>query len=834
MARTEVGAAYVSIYPDTSDFSSELASELGASKVTNAISGAGEKASKSFESGFSSIKVALGNLVSDIASDITHIFTDNLDRGIQRLDTIRNFPKLMTTFGYSADEASASIAAIQEHLDGLPGSTDEVLRLVQAISDSTGSLALATSTGLAFNDMLTASGADASTAMYATRMFDQMLGGAAYSAQRWQGIVSKMPLQMNMVAESLLGAGANSAQLGEALKDGEVSMQDLAQAMSDLGPQFTEQARAMSFGIGTAMTNVQNRMGMGVAAILDSIGQERIAGIINDFSYGVRDAMVAVGDAIGWLVDKIDNSGLGYLISNIGTNIENTLGKIDWEPLKNAAAALVDLVKGGLQWLVDNHPTLHSLFLAVSDVVGGALQWIVDNGNTITFVLGAIAGVAAVLIGYNLGAKLSALATMVSGFFTILMANPLMLIVGVIAAIVAGLVAWFTQTEDGREEWRKLTEAVGRALDSIKSAFKRFSDNAKKTWGNIKTTVTDAWEKIRAVVEPIVASIGEKVYKAWNNIKTTTKTVFNAVRGIVEPIWNSIKTIIKGVVDFITSFVKGDFEGMKTSIGTIFGGIRDYADSVWNAIKTAISTPIEAAKTAVTNVINAIKTFLNNTFGAIKTNTTNVWNGIKSAITAPIDAARGVVQGAIGGIQGIINGLTGKKVDVGINNKRGNIVNDVQSKINSLTGKTVNLNANENVTKACNNAQSSIKNLTGKTVWIEYRGYQSGLRGIEISTYTTAAGNKRVTQAVPLRAAAGGIATKATLGIWGEAGNEALVPLSNRSKVRPFARAVAAEIGGGGSVTVTGNTFIVRNDDDIPRIAQEISTYSNRQMAGRL
>lgn len=867
MARTEVGSAYVSIYPDTSHFSDELANELGSSKTVRAMTSAGETASNGFSSGFSAVTVALGNIMANAAIEVARLFTDNLNRGIERLDTIANFPKLMQTFGYSTEEAGAAVVAIQQHLDGLPGSTDEVLRLVQAISDSTGDLTLATTAGLAFNDMLTAAGADAYTSMMSMRMFDQMMGGAQFTSMRWQALVSKMPLQFNLLAQSMLGPTASAQDLGQALADGEVTMTDVAEAMTALGPRFTEQARAMSYGVGTAMRNFGNRMAAGVAGILGSIGQERIAKVIDRISYGIRDAMLAVGEGIGWLVQKIDESGLRYLLDNLFTNMQSTLEKVDLEPLKSAAEAIIGLVKGGLQWLVDNSPAIESFFLAVTGFVGDVLQWIIDNGDVVNFVLGAIGGALAVITAIQFAGWISGVAGAVGLFLTSL--NPITVLITLIASLVGGLVAWFTTTEEGKQAWADFTSTVAEKFAEFKEKFSTIIETVKRNWeklttklsslwntfktnltrtlGNIKTTFTNIWNKIRAVVVPIIEKIGSGIEKVWKRVQTVTSTVFNAIKTFLSNIWNGIKSIIEGVVKFITSLVKGDFEGMKKAISNIFGGIATVASTIWNGIKTTISGVVDGIKSVASSAWNSMKTTASNVWNGIKTVASTVWNGIKttisgvtdgiktvasgawnsvkttastiwngikttagtiwggikSAITAPIESAKKVVGDALGAMQGFINGLTGKTVTVSVN------TSGAQTAVADIN--------------------SQIKRLTDKTLYVNVQ--KTGISGIDINAKAAGGGWYMTTYA------AGGIATRATAGIFGEAGDEALVPLSNRNKVRPFARAVAYEINDGttnSNVTITGNSFYIRSDNDIQRLAQELSNYQNRQMAGRL
>lgn len=895
MARTEVGSAYVSIYPDTSHFDEELSHELGGSKMASALTGAGEKAGEGFNSGFSAATVALGNLISSAVTGAVDLFVQNLDRGIARLDTIQNFPRLMAAFGYSTDTAAESVQQIQEHLDGLPGSTDDVLRLVQAISDSTGSLELATSTGLAFNDMLTASGADAYTSMMAMRMFDQMMGGAQFTTMRWMALVSKMPLQMNMVAEAILGTGASAQELGNALQNGEVSMQDVAQAMTDLAPQFTTQARAFSYGIGTATRNFGNRVALGVASILDAIGQRRISTTINNISYGIRDALKFVAEGVEWLRRTILVSGVGVLLGKIGDSIKEALANIDWEPLKQFIRDALSLVHDVLQWIIDHGDIVKSILVGIGTAIGAFV--IIDT------IKNFVAGLA--------------------GIITMLTASPLMLIVTAISAVVGGLAYFFTQTEQGKEIWANFTAFLGECWEMIKGAVQigvefvqnlltaavlffegifeaiigiigwvidkvtnigeTFSNIAsvvkdaleaawktvKTKWSNIVKTIRDAvssafkavkdkFDSIKKTITDALEAVKGVVKSVWDKILSTIKNVITSIKRVITDIWNGIKSVIEGIVNAIKSLVTGKFEDMKTSASNIFNGIKNLASTIWEGIKSVIggivggiatvaSNAWDGMKTVASNAWNSMKTTASNVWNGIKTVASNVWNGIKTTISGVTDGIKKVASDAWNSVKSTASNVwegiksTASTVWEGIKGKItapiesakklvGDALGAMQGFIDSLTGKTVKVGVDTgNSERAISNINSMIRNLTDKTLYVDVK--KTGINGIDINAKAAGGGWYMSTYA------AGGIATKATAGIFGEAGDEALIPLSDRNKVRPFARAVAYEMNGSSvssNVTVTGNNFYVRSDNDIRLIAEEINRQSMRQMAGRL
>ena len=71
--------------------------------------------------------------------------------------------------------------------------------------------------------------------------------------------------------------------------------------------------------------------------------------------------------------------------------------------------------------------------------------------------------------------------------------------------------------------------------------------------------------------------------------------------------------------------------------------------------------------------------------------------------------------------------------------------------------------------------------------------------------------------------------------IAGEDGAEAVIPLTNRRYVAPFAETVADFINDGrGNVTITGNTFVVRRDSDIAAIGRAINQEAERQRRAKL
>ena len=465
----EVGTYYITIMPEMSHFTNEVKSALGDS---------GKVGGKSFGSKFGDVLrgSAIGTVLGNLASKAGNSIVDGLGAGIKRFDTFENYPRVLQSLGYSAEEASTSVQTIKDHLDGLPTSSDEMMRLTQSIADSTGDLDLATNAALGFNDMLLATGSSTSDMVNATSMLNRILGKGSATTQQWYSLQQYIPSQLSSIAEHMLGTGKSSEDLRLALEDGTVSWNDFLQAIVDLDQNgsgsiasFEDQARAMTGGVGTALENVQNRIAEGWRSIMAVFGQSNISGLIDKFSTGVKNSMVKISEGLQFVKDKIGQTKIAENLGKIGKAIADAFGSIAesvGDKLPGITDKLVDLIDKGLQWVVDHGDLVASLLTGIATAM--AFKGVVDAGNTIGSVvtnLGELAKVlpmvskfgdipAAFTLSAEAGGPLSGMFSGLGSVIGFVAANPLVLIVGAITAVVGGLVYFFTQTEKGREIWK--------------------------------------------------------------------------------------------------------------------------------------------------------------------------------------------------------------------------------------------------------------------------------------------------------------------------------------------------------------------------------------------
>ncbi|MBR1829220.1 MAG: tape measure protein [Atopobiaceae bacterium] len=296
-----------------SNVGSMFASVAG-SQLTSAGHALGINLGGGITSGLTASKIAIGGVISGIAQSAIGAVTGSMGSAIGRLDTLKNFPHIMANMGISEEVAKASIDELSESIDGLPTSLDELVSFAQKIVPAFGrDMGLATRSAIAFNHAIVAGGKDASLQANALEQWSQMLAAGKGDMAAWRSVVNAAPAQLQQVAESM--GFASTMELYNNLvgsKDGTIPLTELNEAFLRLEDEglggyasFAEQAATATAGIGTAITNVRNRISKALASGLDWVGQENISGLINSVSSQFGPWMTSLTQTL----DRLDVKG---------------------------------------------------------------------------------------------------------------------------------------------------------------------------------------------------------------------------------------------------------------------------------------------------------------------------------------------------------------------------------------------------------------------------------------------------------------------------------------------------------------------------------------------
>lgn len=392
-----LATAYVPIVPSMDGVGKAIEKAFGdASKTTG--SKTGQSIGKGLSVGFASKVGAVAGITSNVFSKVASVVTSSLGSAVDRADQMNNFPKVMKNLGYSATDAAASIKKISDALDGLPTTSSAMTGMVQQLAPLTSNLDEATDIALAFNNAMLAGGASTMEQENALTQYTQMLSAGKVDMQAWRSIQAAMPVQLNQVAEAMMGAGHNANDLYEAMKSGKFSFDDFNKAVMDLNQNgfgkyasFAQQAKDATQGIGTAMENVKNRVAKAVQKVIDAVGVENIAGAINRFSsqFGkvgdatagmVTDVKKKFSEAGKWitgLYDKLDKTGaITRFKDTISTAFESARSRVT-EAVDRIAGSFKGLVPDGaiVSAIEDVLKYVGTVFSDFADWVADTVEW---------------------------------------------------------------------------------------------------------------------------------------------------------------------------------------------------------------------------------------------------------------------------------------------------------------------------------------------------------------------------------------------------------------------------------------------------------------------------
>lgn len=361
---------------------------------------------------------------------------------------------------------------------------------------------------------------------------------------------------------------------------------------------------------GGLMDNFVDSVGIAAKNILPRV--ETILGGIGSLVEGLAPVVAqAVPQLVITILPSMASAAASLLQAFAGSLVELAPAL-----LQSALSGIQTILVSGLnvpQGLADNimhvfdnaAKAIETVLGAVKDAISSALgvlgdfmSWLTSGSAGAAAFQAAIVGIVTAITAYNaiMGVQqaITTVVTAAQAALNLVMdANPIMLVVMAVAALVAGLVYLWNTNEGFRETvttaWEAIKEAFSTAIDAICGFFSNLAATASSIWNSITTTISNA----------------------VNTVSTTVSNVFNAVKTTVSNIWTGIKTTISNVVNGIKTTVSNVFNAVKTAIENPIKAAKETVTSIFNAIKKGIETPINAARDAVRNAIDKIKGFFN-------------------------------------------------------------------------------------------------------------------------------------------------------------------------------------------------------------------------------
>jgi tape measure domain-containing protein len=726
-----VGTAYVTIAPTMKGFSSKVTSALSG-QVGSIGSSAGSLFSSSFgSSGSSKIGVAMGAVMGVASSVATSAFSaigNSMGQAISRVDQLNNFPKVMQNLGYSSEDASRSIQTMSNAIDGLPTSLDTLSGMTQQLAPLCSNLDEATNISIALNNAMLAGGKSSEDVSRAMTQYTQALSKGKPDLMDWRTLQEVMPGQLNQIAQAMLGAGKNSNDLYEELKNGTLSMTDFNNAVLKLNSEgldgfasFEQQARDATQGIGTALSNVRNRLAKAGETLINAFGATRISGAINAVtsSFGVIANKIApifttAGNACEAFVTGIQSSlsdGEGYLqaftngISNFFAttfnfdtnlsffdNLKNTIDNLKNSfmglsaPVKLAITTIssIAMVNVGSN-LVSSILRIKNSFLGVASQGASVVKFFQGFSSCVTQAGGGIKGIATVLnfLISPMGVVVAGIVALVAIFATLMATNEdfrntvlasFSQVASVVQPVITLIIATLQELATAvlpviMQVVQSLAPVIATVITAVAPILTTIISLIAQLIATLLPVLMPAITQILGIVQAVLPTVLSLFLSVFNGIME----VVNAVMPLIQAIIQTAMSIIQSVIQIILGLINGDW-------GQVWEGIKSLASSIWEGIQNIISTAINAVMGIIDSVLNTIKGVWDAMWNGISSGISAVWEGIKSGVNSGIEAVYNMIIGIKDTICGFFSDAWSWLVDSGKAIIDG-LVNGIQSAI---------------------------------------------------------------------------------------------------------------------------------------------------------
>lgn len=389
--------------------------------------------------------------------------------------------------------------------------------------------------------------------------------------------------------------------------------------------QFAQAAQAATGTVASEMGTTWSGMWNNALAAAGRFGEKLLSGVFPQLKGGL-------GNLTGWL------DSIGPAAEEMGAKLGAVISAV-FPKLIDGFMLAGEVVKDVFGWMKANSDWLVPVAVALGTFVAGIYAWVTATNIA-----------KAAQVGLN----------------AVMSANPIMLIVTAIGALVAGLVWFFTQTELGKDIWANFTQFLGEAWtnitgfftaaweDVIQPVFKAIGDIATWLYENILKPVFDGISTVVGFVAGMFKLQFDLIVNAFRLVGAIAnwlwvnaiQPAFQAIGAVVSWLWTTIiqpyingwATLFKWLWETVLSPVFGFIGSAVQAIGSVFEWLYlNVVKPVWEGISSAIKTAWDWINAYVFTPfkvgIDLIGQAFANTAKAIGT----AWEGIKKAAAVPIN-----------------------------------------------------------------------------------------------------------------------------------------------------------------------------------------------------
>ena len=480
-------------------------------------------------------------------------------------DSTDKFKSTMNFAGFDTGAVEAATKATRDYAD----KTVYDLTTVQNTTAQLAANGIQDYVGLteAAGNLNAVAGGNADTFKSVAMVMTQTAGAGKLTTENWNQLTDAIPGAAGKLQEAMLNAGAYTGNFREAMEKGEITADEFNKAIMDLGmtdvakeaatstqtmegalgnleaavtggltdafnlikPAVTDALGGAAEAVDTFATNATNSLQTFITALQDT-GAFRAA---KDMMDAVGSALSSLGTAFGTIAETIAPGLQGLSdAGGIGTSLGDTF---------NGAAGIVKTVADKLaefgDWVSAN-----------AEPIAGALVAI-GGGFAAFKVAGVISAVVSALQGFSIASTAASVAQWALN--VAMNANPVMLVVTAIGALVAALVWFFTQTETGRQLWSQFTAFLGSCVDGIIGFFQALPGKIGGFFSSAAQFATDKWNGVVDWFKGLPGRITSAIGNVGRLLYNAGASIISGFLDGLKSMWSNVTGWISGIGDWI-------------------------------------------------------------------------------------------------------------------------------------------------------------------------------------------------------------------------------------------------------------------------------------------
>lgn len=670
MSVEAVLSAYDESFSATLDKALKSINNLG--RETQSTSQTVSAGGSSISSTFKSMAGAMG--VVAIAGKAWDVVKDSMSGAINRFDTLNKYPVVMKALNYSTKDVAKSTAILSKGIDGLPTSLQDVTSVAQQLAPLTGSATKASKSAIALNNAFLASGASVADTSRGLQQYTQMLSTGKVDLMSYRTLMETMPIALRKVANSFGFTGKSAEQdLYKALQSGQITVDQLNDRFIKLNGGvngFAQLAKKNSEGIGTSFANLKNAVVKNLANMLSAIdngfkqaGFGSIAQVLDNMKGSINSAFQVIGPVVTNATVVILN-----FVKVVGGALKSAFSN---DIFRTAVVGILGFVGA----VMAAHKVI-SIFTTLRSAIVG-LSVIAKAGNLAMAFSEAMSTLA----------KTSKIAGgAMKAFNAVASLGPWGIIAVAIAAVVAALTYFFTQTKTGRALWQSFTtwlsgawqslvgvattvwNAIGNAINAVVNFIKPYWQalvtfftgiwtsivagvtpiwqGLVNVFNSIINAIVAVWQALAPIIVPIVAGVVAIIGATLITIVTVFQTVWNMLVPIVQVVWQLISTVVSTAITMLGTVIQTGLAIIVAIWNVVWNTFSIVVSTVWNVITTIIST-----------VLNVIAGIIQAITAAIQGDWSGAWNAIQNVVSTVLNAISSIVSSVLSGVAGIFSGV---------------------------------------------------------------------------------------------------------------------------------------------------------------------------------